>query len=209
MGAAGNGPFLLVLFIGAVIVLVDGQLIFRNGPAYLSRVYRVAEHARQVSNLVAVLFHLLMLGLVALVASVGWSGAPGPGALIARVGVLLLLTALGHAATIAVLSRLREQQIVTDLAESQVHATRGDELAASDLAEQRFAGGPAGPADEAAEPRYAAPEPPLDRAATPARVAEPGGGEISGLPPEDPDSDPLTRTPRAGWRRRPGPRRVR
>jgi hypothetical protein len=209
MGAAGNGPFLLVLFIGAVIVLVDGQLLFRNGPAYLSRVYRVAAHARQVSNLVAVLFHLLMLGLVALVASVGWSGPPGPGALIARVGVLLLLTALGHAATIAVLSRLREQQIVTDLAESQVHATRDDEPAAPDLAEQRFAGGLVGPPDEAAEPRYAAAEPPFDRTAAPARVAEPGGVEISGLPPEDPDSDPLTRMPRTGWRRRPGPRRIR
>jgi hypothetical protein len=178
MGTAGDGPFLLILFIGAVIVLVDGQLIFRNGPAYLARVYRSPEHARQVSSLVAVLFHLVMLGLVALVASVGWDGSPSPSALIARVGVLLLLTALGHAATIAVLSRLREQQMTTDIAESQMTAMRQDD------------------AEDPHRPAESVPDGPL------------AGGVISGLPPEDPDSDPLTRTPRGGWRGR-WPRRTR
>jgi hypothetical protein len=172
MGAVGDGPFLLILFIGAVIVLVDGQLIFRNGPAYLARVYRSPEHARQVSSLVAVLFHLVMLGLVALVASVGWHGPPSPSALIARVGVLLLLTALGHAATIAVLSRLREQQMTTDIAESQVTAIRRDD------------------SQRPPPPDESVPDEPLV------------GGAVSGLPPEDPDSDPLTRTPRGGWRGR-------
>jgi hypothetical protein len=178
MGTAGDGPFLLILFIGAVIVLVDGQLIFRNSPAYLARVYRSPEHARQVSTLVAVLFHLVMLGLVALVASVGWHDSPSPSALIARVGVLLLLTALGHAATIAVLSRLREQQMTTEIAESQVTAVRQDDTERPPAPVEPVPDGP--PAD----------------------------GVISGLPPEDPDSDPLTRVPHGGWRGR-WPRRTR
>jgi hypothetical protein len=173
----GSGPYLVVLLIGAAIVVLDGQLILRNSPGYLAEVYGTRP-ARRLATLVAVFFHLVMLGLVALVASVGWNGSPSPSALIARVGVLLLLTALGHAATIAVLSRLREQQMTTDIAESQMTAMR-----------QHDSEDPHRPADSV-------PDEPL------------AGGVISGLPPEDPDSDPLTRTPRGGWRGR-WPRRTR
>jgi len=45
-----DGPYLLVLFIGAVIVVADGQLIFRNSPAYLNEVYQNPTRARQVTR---------------------------------------------------------------------------------------------------------------------------------------------------------------
>lgn len=116
----GNSGYLLILLIGAVIVIVDGQLVFRKSPAYLDEVYQNPARSRQVSGLVAVLFHLVMLGLVALVASIGLSENPSPRSIIARVGVLLLLTAFGHAGTMSVLSRLRDQQESTRIAEATV-----------------------------------------------------------------------------------------
>jgi hypothetical protein len=115
-----SSPYLLVLFIGAVIVLLDGQLILRKSPAYLDEVYQNPARSRQLSALVTLLFHLVMLGFVALVASVGLGADPGPRAIIARTGVMLLLTAVGHAATIAILSRLRDQQLSTQIAETQL-----------------------------------------------------------------------------------------
>jgi protein-S-isoprenylcysteine O-methyltransferase Ste14 len=136
-----GGSYLVILFIGAVIVLVDGQLILRKSPSYLNEVYRNSGRARQLSGLVAVLFHLVMLGVVALVASIGLDPDAGPRAIISRIGVLLLLTALGHAATIGVLSRLRDQQLSTQVAEAQVEATQtqADQRRSRTRAPRRYA----------------------------------------------------------------------
>jgi hypothetical protein len=110
---------LLVLFIGAVIVLVDGQLILRSAPAYLAEVYHDSRQAKQVTLMVTLFFHLLMLGVVALVSSIGLDPNAGVPSALSRLGVLLLLTAVGHAVTLVGLSRLREQQAGTELAEAQ------------------------------------------------------------------------------------------
>ncbi|HEY0573891.1 MAG TPA: hypothetical protein VGD73_07295 [Pseudonocardia sp.] len=114
-----SGPYLVLLFIGVLIVIVDGQFIMRNSPAYLAQVYG-ARPARRLASLVAVFFHLVMLGLVALVAAFGLGPDPTVQSLISRIGVILLLTALGHALTMSILSRLRTEQESTEIAEAQL-----------------------------------------------------------------------------------------
>jgi hypothetical protein len=114
-----SGPYLVLLFIGVLIVIVDGQFIMRNSPAYLAQVYG-ARPARRLASLVAVFFHLVMLGLVALVAAFGLGPDPTVQTLISRIGVILLLTALGHALTMSILSRLRTEQESTEIAEAQL-----------------------------------------------------------------------------------------
>jgi protein-S-isoprenylcysteine O-methyltransferase Ste14 len=108
----------MVLIVGAAIVVVDGQVLMRHGPAYLAEAYHEPRRARQVAGLVALFFHLVMLGVVALVASGTDDDAGAPG-LLRRVGTLLILTALGHAVAVVVLSRLRRQQEWSELAEGQ------------------------------------------------------------------------------------------
>jgi hypothetical protein len=110
----------LILLVGVVIVIVDGQLILRGAPGYLAEVYQTPKEARQVSGMVAVLFHLIMLGVVALVTSIWISPDAGIRSVLARVGIILVLTAIGHGITMAVLSRLRQQQLDTQIMESQV-----------------------------------------------------------------------------------------
>jgi Na+/proline symporter len=116
----GNGTYLLILLIGVLIVVIDGQLILRSSPGYLAEVYGEPKRARQVSALVTVLFHLVMLGVVALVTSVGMSPDAGIRSVLARIGVLLILTAVGHGVAMTVLSRLRQQELDTQIAETQV-----------------------------------------------------------------------------------------
>jgi hypothetical protein len=120
----GSGPYLVVLLIGAAIVVLDGQLILRNSPGYLAEVYGTRP-ARRLATLVAVFFHLVMLGLVALVASIGLGPDTDEQSIVTRIGVILLLTALGHGVTMLILSRLREEQESSDLAEAQLAARRG------------------------------------------------------------------------------------
>jgi fatty acid desaturase len=114
-----SGPYLVLLFLGVLIVIVDGQFIMRNSPAYLAQVYGTRP-ARKLASLVAVFFHLVMLGLVALVAAFGLGPDPTVQTLISRIGVILLLTALGHALTMSILSRLRTEQESTEIAEAQL-----------------------------------------------------------------------------------------
>jgi len=118
----GGGPYLAVLLVGLIIVIVDGQLILRGSPSYLAEAYHDKRQAKRVATLVAVLFHLVMFGVVALVASIAFSPDAGVSSVLSRVGVLLLLTALGHALTLVVLSRLRAQQTDAEMAEVQMEA---------------------------------------------------------------------------------------
>jgi hypothetical protein len=116
-----GGTYLVVLLIGAALVLVDGQLIMRHAPSYLVEAYRDPRRARQVASLVSLFFHLVMLGVLLLVVSAMGPNPTVPSVL-RRLGVLLILTAIGHALTMVALSRLREQQTGTDLANAQMDA---------------------------------------------------------------------------------------
>lgn len=115
-----SGAYLLILGIGALIVLLDGQLIMRKAPSYLDEVYENPRRSRQITAMVVGLFHLVMLGVVALVSSVGLDPDAGTQSVLARIGVLLLLAAVGHGITLLVLSRLREQELATQVIEGGV-----------------------------------------------------------------------------------------
>jgi hypothetical protein len=120
-GSYGGGTYLVVLLIGVAVVIADGQWIVRGSPSYLMEAYRDPRRARQVAGMVALFFHLVMVGVVLLVVS-GMEPNPTIPAVLRRLGVLLILTAIGHAATMVGLSRLREQQTGTDLAQAQMDA---------------------------------------------------------------------------------------
>lgn len=101
-----GGGYLVLLVAGILIVLADGQLLLRDGAACLSG-GGDAGRVRRMAGLVATIFHLAMLGLV-LVVVARWPSVPlAPQALVPKLGLLLLLTAVGHVFTMAVLFRLR------------------------------------------------------------------------------------------------------
>ncbi|WP_326834167.1 hypothetical protein VSH64_04455 [Amycolatopsis rhabdoformis] len=98
------------LAIGVVLVLIDGQVIYRSGRGYLESSYGDAAAGASMTRLVTVLFHLVTLGLLALLSTIplGESDLPG---VVGRVGVLLLVLAIVHAITLAVLGRIRGEQV--------------------------------------------------------------------------------------------------
>ncbi|MDT7788020.1 MAG: hypothetical protein QOF58_6439, partial [Pseudonocardiales bacterium] len=59
--------YVTFLVLGIVLVVVDGQLIYRSGKGYLKRAAYDDEQAGGMMKLTAVLFHLVVLGLLALV----------------------------------------------------------------------------------------------------------------------------------------------
>lgn len=187
----GGGPYLVVLLIGVIIVVLDGQLILRNSPGYLAGVFG-PRPANRLALLVAVFFHLVMFGVVALVASLGLGPTPDARALIARIGVILLLTAVGHAITMVILSRMRQEQESSELAE----------LAAEHSGARRGAAGepaPGAPAPRRARDTVAPPvEQPVDQP-TEQPVDQPTGRAVEPADEpadEDQDAGPAERSDR-------------
>lgn len=136
MGApdGDGGMYLVMLLIGAVIVIADGQVILRHAPGYLVEAYHDPRRARQVAGLVGLMFHLVMLGVTLLLIS-GMVPHPTVPAVLRRLGILLIVTAIGHAVTMVLLSRLREQQTSTDMAHAQMDAAASAEPRAPNAAE--------------------------------------------------------------------------
>ncbi len=120
MDANGYAAF---LFLAVLLVLMDGQILYRSGVGYLQKVYE-PDAARSVMQLVAVLFHLVVLGLVALISTIDVATGLPLQDLVVKLGVTLLALAAVHGFTMAILIRLRnrrreeqmEDEIVADRA---------------------------------------------------------------------------------------------
>lgn len=115
-----NDNYLMVLLAGIAVVVIDGQILYQSGKRYLAN-YGGDRSGASLVRLVVVLFHLVALGLLALITTIEFGGT-GIQAVVARLGVILLVVALVHAAAIGLLARVREN----DQAEARAVPARGD-----------------------------------------------------------------------------------
>jgi Tfp pilus assembly protein PilX len=117
----GYAAFLLL---GVVLVLIDGQLIYRSGKGYMNRAYGDPEAARSMTRLATVLFHLVVLGLLALVSMISINTGDPVKDVVAKLGIVLLVLALVHAVTMVVLGRIRDRQLQQQLADEMAEEHR-------------------------------------------------------------------------------------
>lgn len=115
--------YVTFLVLGIVLVVVDGQLIYHSGKGYLRRAYD-DEQAGAMMRLTAVLFHLVVLGLLALVSIIDINTGDPVKNVVVKLGVVLLLLALAHGVTMAILSRIRDRQIQQQLADQMAEEHR-------------------------------------------------------------------------------------
>jgi hypothetical protein len=106
----GTNAYLTFLAIGMALVVIDGQIIYRSGRRYLENSYGDPQAGASMTRLVTVLFHLAVLGLLALLSTIDIGGSDLPG-VVGRLGVLLLVLAIAHGVTLVVLGRIREEQV--------------------------------------------------------------------------------------------------
>jgi hypothetical protein len=106
-----TNAYLSFLAIGVALIVLDGQVIYRSGRRYLENSYGDPAAGASMTRLVTVLFHLVTLGVLALVSTINMGGSDLPG-VVSRIGVLLLILALAHAITLGVLARIRGEQEV-------------------------------------------------------------------------------------------------
>lgn len=103
-------PYVFFLVVGVLLVFIDGQLLRRSGTTYLKAVYPDVPIADSVNQLITVLFHLVGLGVLALISAINLDAGAGLESLVVRLGILLLVLALAHGITIWALAKLRSRQ---------------------------------------------------------------------------------------------------
>jgi threonine/homoserine/homoserine lactone efflux protein len=115
-----NG-YVAFLILGIVLVMVDAWIVYRSGRALLDEAYRDPRASRSMAQLVTVLFCLIVLGLLALISIIDVDAGAPVKTVVVKLGVVLLVLGLAHAATIAILSRmrdrLRDEQLTDELVE--------------------------------------------------------------------------------------------
>jgi hypothetical protein len=125
--AMDTNSYISFLVLGVVLVAIDGQIIYRSGRRYLEHSYGEAEASASMTRLVAVLFHLVVLGVLMLISTIDVGGTPTEGVVI-RLGVVLLLLAVAHGLTIAILARIRDRQMQEHLADEMAgHPLRNEQ----------------------------------------------------------------------------------
>ena len=113
-----TNSYITFLLIGVLLVLIDGQILYRGGLGYLQKVYP-ADSARSVMQLVTVLFHLVVLGVLALISTLDVATGMPIRDLVVKWGVVLLGLAAAHGLTMAILvamrNRRREEQLEDEM----------------------------------------------------------------------------------------------
>ncbi|HEV7979261.1 hypothetical protein [Amycolatopsis sp.] len=155
-----TNAYLVFLLIGVLLVVADGQVIYRSGKRYLEGSYGDPSAGASMARMVTVLFHLAVLGLLALLSTINLGGSSIQG-VVGRLGVMLLVLAIAHALTIGILSRIRDAQvdetIVTSRAVANDQARPGSGPATTPVPGQSQSGPVVSPALDYQAP-YSTPE---------------------------------------------------
>ncbi|RZQ60648.1 hypothetical protein [Amycolatopsis suaedae] len=121
-----TNAYVVFLVLGVLLVVADGQIIYRSGRRYLEHSYGDATASASMTRLITVLFHLAVLGLLALLSTVDFGNDSLMEAVVAKLGVLLLVLAAAHGVTLLVLSRIRDNRIAeSGLPPAQADRQRG------------------------------------------------------------------------------------
>jgi hypothetical protein len=119
-----TNSYIAFLVISALLVVIDAVVVTISGRKYLSD----DDHpGRSVaaSWLTTTLFSLIVLGLVALISTVDLPVDGSLQKLVTKLGLVLLLLAVAHAITMAVLTRYRGEERQEHLAEEYAEQSRG------------------------------------------------------------------------------------
>lgn len=106
--------YVAFLVIGTLLVLVDGQIIYRNGRRFLQQATPNAP-AESLSKLVTVLFHLGTLGVLALISVIDVPAGGPIQEVVLRLGVVLLVIGVAHWIAVSALARIRDREEVEEI----------------------------------------------------------------------------------------------
>lgn len=110
-----TNAYIAFLILGTGLTLLVGQLLIRSGRPYLEEVFEERRVAVSVLRLLTVLFHLLVLGVLALISTIDVPVEGAVQAVVTKLGIVLLVLGIAQGGTMVVLAKLRERRLAQDL----------------------------------------------------------------------------------------------
>lgn len=109
---------IVVLVVALALTFLVGRLLITAGEPFLQEVFRDQKVTRSVNLLLSVLFHLVTLGVLAIIIS-GFNIWPDEPVerFVTQLGVVLLVLGLAYGISMLVLIRIRERRKADDISE--------------------------------------------------------------------------------------------
>lgn len=123
-----SNSYVLFLVIGTALVLIDGQIIYRNGRRFLQQATPNAP-AESLTKLVSVLFHLGTLGILALLSVIDVPTDDPAKGVIVRLGITMLVIGVAHWVAVSALSRIRDREEFEEVASEREARRHANEAA--------------------------------------------------------------------------------
>lgn len=114
-----TAQYVALLAVSVLLTFAVGRLLVRAGEPFLLEVFRDRSVTRSVNLLLSVLFHLITLGVLAIisVADLGGSDAQPLQRFVVRLGVVLLVLGIAYGTSMLVLIRVRERRRADEISE--------------------------------------------------------------------------------------------
>lgn len=104
-----TNSYLTFLLLGVLLVLVDGQIIYRNGRRFLQQSASNGS-AESLTRLVTVLFHFATLGVLALISTIDVPADTPVEGVVVRLGVVLIIIGIAHWIAVVALGKIRDRE---------------------------------------------------------------------------------------------------
>lgn len=114
-----TGMYVTLLVVAIVLTFLVGRLLVTAGEPFLQEVFQDTSVTRSVNLLLSVLFHLITLGVLAIISVVDIAGGQEPlQTFIVKLGVVLIVLGVAYGVSMLVLIRVRERRRADQVSEA-------------------------------------------------------------------------------------------
>jgi hypothetical protein len=109
--------YVVLLAVSVGLTFLVGRLLVRAGQPFLLEVFHDEKVTRSVNLLLSVLFHLVTLGVLAIISVTDVSGHNMLQTFVVKLGVVLLTLGIAYGISMLVLIRVRERRRAAEISE--------------------------------------------------------------------------------------------
>jgi hypothetical protein len=114
---AETTQYLVLLAVSVGLTFLVGRLLVRAGEPFLLEVFHEEKVTRSVNLLLSVLFHLVTLGVLAIISVTDVPADSALQAFVVKLGVVLLTLGIAYGISMLVLIRVRERRRSDEISE--------------------------------------------------------------------------------------------
>ena len=113
-----TGQYLVFLVVALALTVAVGRVLFLSGEPFLEEVFQSKDTARSLNLLLTVLFHLLTLGVLAIISTINVPVDGVVQTMVTKFGVVLVVVGIAYGVSMLVLFRVRERRRAAVTAEN-------------------------------------------------------------------------------------------